>query len=939
MKFKNFDNFLLQEAAESKSHREAVKLGLKYAGGGAYTDPRTGKITHKSEKGELVPIRGSSGLVGDGGGSLQPDVLKDKQLDQPGGAQQAPGSGILKAPEPGTEQYPGAANWNPGPNGDNCVTDQPPPKDLSFDMFVGRTNSVKWVAGKDGSNYKNINYKEIADKEREDFDEKVKMSFDIFLGEDEGGGGAPAPRAAMGTSNPGNVGDMSNGEKLKQQGFQHISFGNYIRNDGMRARVLNGEIIYYSPGGEVSQEDGGGLQMIGAKPTWKRSTDGQAMTPPAQPETPDEIAAVPDPVPATPPMSYDRMMNDKMLEGRKDEERKNVIAKAQKEVDDKYATNPILNAVKIRSDKFINDANESGDEEEIAVANHLMDVLVDKADQFKDLMLGIPPDAQPGLAQTLTRVAEREARLRNLEADDAENFDTLEDAQNDVEDKLKDDNVRDDLVTNQQADLEELQKTFDLNMTNELKDLEGRKKSNREKMYEKFREELKNIPDKATRDSYIQAVNLANTYIGRPNTGKGKNNLGFADVETLKANKKRLIAGYAGGDSKKVEQFVRSCRPLKVSEEMTDLSYDVLPAKFKASLKKKGDCGASFKGHFLGYNEDGTEKRGGTGNDDRAKLMWRIILEQGFKDAYTGLPLDLNNIDLEHVVGFNNKDDGTPGKEQKFAREHEKNMVMINTNVNQKKQDMNMSDFFESQVDPLNDWTEDQYGTRDEKYDELNRIIDSKEQLAAMLIKEGDLDEKMTGDVLMQYFDNEELENKEFNAKLNKGKKNNKELAEVETLKSAFGKKLFQAAGFSTGLIKPSSGRGTNSIKEDSYYRGMLVSYASLDKKGREHFRNVYNNAFEMANAQAKQAFESGEPIKQTDQRDIIVDAMNRSGLVDERVYKNKNMKKMWASGQSYDSMFHSQKINKEKEQDVKEHVIRPPRSFSMFMESRRHLQ
>ena len=68
--------------------------------------------------------------------------------------------------------------------------------------------------------------------------------------------------------------------------------------------------------------------------------------------------------------------------------------------------------------------------------------------------------------------------------------------------------------------------------------------------------------------------------------------------------------------------------------------------------------GPHYKGHFLGYNEDGTEKRGGTGNDDRAKWMWRIMLEQGMKDAYTGLPLDLNNIDLEHIVGFNNKDLG-----------------------------------------------------------------------------------------------------------------------------------------------------------------------------------------------------------------------------------------------------------------------------------------
>ena len=85
-------------------------------------------------------------------------------------------------------------------------------------------------------------------------------------------------------------------------------------------------------------------------------------------------------------------------------------------------------------------------------------------------------------------------------------------------------------------------------------------------MYEKFREELSNIPDEADQASFIQAVNHANTYIGRPNTGKGKNALGFADIQTLKANRGRLVAGYADGDYEQVEQFVRSARSMVVSD-------------------------------------------------------------------------------------------------------------------------------------------------------------------------------------------------------------------------------------------------------------------------------------------------------------------------------------------------------------------------------------
>ena len=42
-------------------------------------------------------------------------------------------------------------------------------------MFVGKTNYVKWVAGKDGSNYTNINYRKItSDEEREDHVSEIK---------------------------------------------------------------------------------------------------------------------------------------------------------------------------------------------------------------------------------------------------------------------------------------------------------------------------------------------------------------------------------------------------------------------------------------------------------------------------------------------------------------------------------------------------------------------------------------------------------------------------------------------------------------------------------------------------------------------------------------------------------------------------------------------
>ena len=53
--------------------------------------------------------------------------------------------------------------------------------------------------------------------------------------------------------------------------------------------------------------------------------------------------------------------------------------------------------------------------------------------------------------------------------------------------------------------------------------------------------------------------------------------------------------------------------------------------------------------------EKGTDKlkikRGNTNSTARGMTVWRMYLEQGGIDAYTGMPLDLESMDLEHVCG------------------------------------------------------------------------------------------------------------------------------------------------------------------------------------------------------------------------------------------------------------------------------------------------
>ena len=65
---------------------------------------------------------------------------------------------------PGAEKSPKENNnsrWEPGPDGNTCVDDQPAPDVEVPDLFVGKTNYMNWTAGPEGSNYANIDMKQM----------------------------------------------------------------------------------------------------------------------------------------------------------------------------------------------------------------------------------------------------------------------------------------------------------------------------------------------------------------------------------------------------------------------------------------------------------------------------------------------------------------------------------------------------------------------------------------------------------------------------------------------------------------------------------------------------------------------------------------------------------------------------------------------------------
>ena len=390
-----------------------------------------------------------------------------------------------------------------------------------------------------------------------------------------------------------------------------------------------------------------------------------------------------------------------------------------------------------------------------------------------------------------------------------------------------------------------------------MRGLAERQRKMMEKKFGKFTESLNNIPSATDKKSFLASMAHAKTFEGRVNAGAGKNNLGYADVKNLIANRDRLIKGYGDGSPEQIKKFVDSVRTIEVSDDFVDTSYDVLPEAFKKSLKGKGqvtndkyvsDDKAHKDIHYLGKNEDGTVKRGMASTNDRAKLMWRIYLEQGGRDAYTGLPLDIQSMDLEHVRGFNNKDGGKPGKEQWEQRENDDNMTLINSNINQTKVDLSMKDFFEQRVDPDKDKSEEDFGGIEKIFDKQNEIMSVGEELSKTLLGEGGkgLGDQVTREVLKEHFGSDDTRYSDLREEFKKVATDPKDKKKATGMKSKMGKTLLKATGLARGITDP-SGRRTVALQEN-VYRGFLESMAGAKSSDRQKYMDGWAEAIKAGN-------------------------------------------------------------------------------------------
>lgn len=376
-----------------------------------------------------------------------------------------------------------------------------------------------------------------------------------------------------------------------------------------------------------------------------------------------------------------------------------------------------------------------------------------------------------------------------------------------------------------------------------------------DKVYKPF-EDLISKMDDDQKNSYIALIANSYKYTGRTNTGAGLNSLGRFDVEQLSLAKDRILK-YDFEDKDSVEEFVRSIRRNEVSDEFVDATFELLPKSLTKTWAKKGMAGKGElgKNHFLGYDKDGNEMRG-QGGVNRSKLMWRMYLEQNGRDGYTGLPLNIENFDLEHIRPAS----GAGNDLEEFkTREHEKNQVLTNSNVNQAKSDLSMNEFFEKQVDPLSTKGDDYWDNRGKIFDYRNTISSKESQMKqSFLDKDGNFSKNLTPELFMEMIDNHESTLKKDKKDLGVSAKESgdKELqsawSSIET-QSKLAKNILTSIpgklprGYNKQKLVEGSKPRSNSLGSDNYYRGVLLSMIGKSPEEQEKIKKVYRDAIRYA--------------------------------------------------------------------------------------------
>lgn len=211
------------------------------------------------------------------------------------------------------------------------------------------------------------------------------------------------------------------------------------------------------------------------------------------------------------------------------------------------------------------------------------------------------------------------------------------------------------------------------------------------------------------------------------------------------------------------------------------------------------------------------------------------------------MPLDLSAIDLEHVRAFDNKDNGNPTTDDYLHREHDDNIVICATNLNQKKSNLSMKKFYEMHVDSQVGKSQAAFKKESETYETINEVASQTDQKAALAVKDGKFRDGYNFKNLKELFDNDDVVYTNAKNEFKKVAETTEDKKAIAGLNSEIGRSVLMDMGLSRGLVDK-SGRRTIKLSSDNLYRGFMLSMAdNLDKQdkfkaGWEEGRKVGNS-------------------------------------------------------------------------------------------------
>ena len=204
---------------------------------------------------------------------------------------------------------------------------------------------------------------------------------------------AGASLATTHTGNPTNpASGMTPASKARSMGLQSNGSGGYIdpSTGQVVAKTVNNELVFYDAQGGAISDGSGGEQLTQSSPSWVDPVSGLIIVPPAQPESPEEQAAVPDSTPAQAPMGLDAFFNKKKVDMYKQQAAQDAaqgdIDSQQAEMDAAYEKNEGMNQMYQFLQGAMEDALESGDPDRIGAANAMQDLMA-RPDVQEDLFL------------------------------------------------------------------------------------------------------------------------------------------------------------------------------------------------------------------------------------------------------------------------------------------------------------------------------------------------------------------------------------------------------------------------------------------------------------------------------------------------------------------------------------------------------------------------